>query len=271
LSDHFTSTIPANLGLEATVLDGTVDSRHVKHALPALREGHKPTEGVHPHANRKSLGNQPHTRHFIILPAGNRSRFYLFTKRALDLIGAVVALVLLSPIMLAALLVLVVTTKGRPIFCQQRIGFCGRRFTMFKFRSMVTGAADQQHLVDNDQDGPIFKNFADPRITRFGRFLRTTSIDETPQLINVLLGNMSLVGPRPPLAKEVEKYEPWQRQRLSIKPGLTCLWQVRGRSEIGFDDWMRMDIWYLKHQNLWTDLKLLLLTPYSVLSRRGAY
>jgi lipopolysaccharide/colanic/teichoic acid biosynthesis glycosyltransferase len=136
---------------------------------------------------------------------------------------------------------------------------------------MVLGAAGMQDQVDNQQEGPIFKNMADPRITRVGRFLRCTSIDETPQLLNVLMGRMSLVGPRPPLALEVAEYEPWQLRRLSVKPGLTCLWQVAGRSEIGFERWMQMDIWYVKHQNLLTDMWLLYRTPRSVLSRRGAY
>jgi lipopolysaccharide/colanic/teichoic acid biosynthesis glycosyltransferase len=112
---------------------------------------------------------------------------------------------------------------------------------MWKFRTMRLDADKVQHLVQNEKDGPIFKNRRDPRITRIGRFLRSTSIDETPQLISVLLGDMSLVGPRPPIAKEVAVYQPWQRQRLAVKPGLTCLWQVSGRSEIGFEQWVRMD------------------------------
>jgi lipopolysaccharide/colanic/teichoic acid biosynthesis glycosyltransferase len=164
-----------------------------------------------------------------------------------------------------------VTTKGRPFFCQERVGLCGRTFLLYKFRTMVLNADKLQHLVENEQDGPIFKNRIDPRITRIGRFLRSSSIDELPQLLNVLLGQMSLVGPRPPLAFEVAEYEPWQRQRLSVKPGLTCVWQVSGRSEIGFEEWMHMDAWYVQHQNLLLDLKLLLKTPWVVLSRRGAF
>ena len=128
-----------------------------------------------------------------------------------------------------------------------------------------------QHLVQNQQQGPIFKNRHDPRITRIGRFLRRTSIDEMPQLFNVLRGQMSLVGPRPPLAKEVALYKAWQRRRLAVRPGLTCLWQVSGRSDIGFEHWVRLDLWYLRHQSLSTDLKLLVRTPLCVLSCRGAY
>jgi lipopolysaccharide/colanic/teichoic acid biosynthesis glycosyltransferase len=128
-----------------------------------------------------------------------------------------------------------------------------------------------QHAVANEKDGPIFKNRRDPRITRIGRLLRSTSIDEMPQLFNVLSGSMSLVGPRPPVAEEVAQYKPWQRRRLAVKPGLTCLWQISGRSEIQFEHWVRMDLWYLENQSFSTDLKLLVRTPASVISRRGAY
>ena len=143
---------------------------------------------------------------------------------------------------------------------------------MIKFRTMRLDADKVQHLVQNQHnDGPIFKNRRDPRITRIGRFLRKTSIDEMPQLFNVLAGHMSLVGPRPPVEKEVVQYKVWQRSRLAIKPGLTCLWQVSGRSEIGFEDWVRMDIWYARNQNFFTDLWLLIKTPWTVITGRGAY
>jgi len=204
-------------------------------------------------------------------PEGNLSPEYLWGKRLLDVAGAVVLLVLLGPIMLVTFVVLLVSTRGRPLFAQRRIGYLGRPFTMLKFRTMVADAVLRQGEVSNEKDGPIFKNRRDPRTTRIGRFLRKTSIDETPQLFNVLLGQMSLVGPRPPVGEEVAHYKPWQRRRLAVKPGLTCLWQVSGRSEIGFEDWVRMDIWYLRNQGLWTDCKLLLHTPLSVLSGRGAY
>ena len=142
---------------------------------------------------------------------------------------------------------------------------------MWKFRSMVVGADARLHLVPNEAQGPIFKNRRDPRITRIGAILRKTSVDELPQLFNVLLGHMSLVGPRPPVAREVAEYEPWQLRRLAVKPGLTCLWQVSGRSEVGFEDWVRMDLWYVDNQSLLTDIELLLATPRSVLSCRGAF
>lgn len=206
-----------------------------------------------------------------IMEEGNESPIYRAVKRAGDALGAVVLLILFAPIMLTALIVLAITTRGRAIFVQERVGLCGRRFRMYKFRTMILDAAKKQHLVSNEKDGPIFKNRRDPRITPVGAFLRSTSIDEMPQLINVLLGQMSLVGPRPPVPAEVAKYQPWQLRRLAVKPGLTCLWQVSGRSEIGFDEWVRMDVWYLRNQNLATDLRLLAKTPLSVISRRGAY
>jgi lipopolysaccharide/colanic/teichoic acid biosynthesis glycosyltransferase len=206
-----------------------------------------------------------------LMPAGNRTSLYLALKRSIDVAGTLALLLLLSPVMLATWLILMWTTKGKPIFVQERVGFLGRPFRMYKFRTMIVGAAAQQQAIANHKDGPIFKNFSDPRITRVGRILRSLSIDETPQLFNVLLGQMSLVGPRPALAHEVRQYQPWQRARLTVKPGLTCLWQVSGRSEIGFDEWMRMDAWYVEHQTFWTDLNLLARTPWSVISRKGAY
>ncbi len=136
---------------------------------------------------------------------------------------------------------------------------------------MCMDADKKQHLVSNQQSGPVFKNRCDPRITRLGRVLRMLSIDEMPQVFNVLRGDMALVGPRPPVAKEVVNYQPWQLKRLAIKPGLTCLWQVSGRCEIGFEDWVRMDIWYMANQSLRTDLWLLCKTPWSVITGRGAY
>jgi lipopolysaccharide/colanic/teichoic acid biosynthesis glycosyltransferase len=209
--------------------------------------------------------------YFQVQPEGNTSRAYRLAKRSGDIAGGLVALLLFSPIMLVTLVVLTITTKGRPLFIQERIGYCGRRFPMIKFRTMRLDADKLQHQVQNEKDGPIFKNRRDPRITRVGRFLRSSSIDEMPQIFNVLAGHMSLVGPRPPIAKEVAKYQVWQSRRLAVQPGLTCLWQVSGRSEIGFEDWVRMDIWYLQNQNIKTDLSLLVRTPISILTGQGAY
>ena len=207
----------------------------------------------------------------VLEPQGNLNPSYVRIKRWLDVVGAIGLIVAFSPILLVTFLALCVTTKGRPLFLQQRVGMCGRRFTMIKFRTMRLDAAKLQAQVTNEKDGPIFKNRRDPRITRIGRFLRSTSIDEMPQLFNVLAGQMSLVGPRPAVISEVVQYRPWQRKRLAVRPGLTCLWQISGRSEVAFEEWMRMDLWYLRNQGLKTDLGLLIRTPLKVLSRQGAY
>jgi lipopolysaccharide/colanic/teichoic acid biosynthesis glycosyltransferase len=217
-------------------------------------------------ARRRLVRGEP-----FVASEGHPSKFYHASKRAFDLVGALLVLCLLSPILLTVYLVLVVTTRGRPFFSQARLGYQGKPFRMLKFRTMSLDAEARRDEVKNEKDGPIFKNRGDARITRLGRVLRCTSLDETPQLLNVLLGHMSLVGPRPPIGQEVAEYEPWQRRRLAVKPGLTCLWQVSGRSEIGFTDWMRMDLWYVRNQSWPTDLTLLARTPWSVLSGRGAY
>ncbi len=224
--------------------------------------------------------NEPDLGHFeaaeavrslCISPEGNLSRAYCLTKRLLDIAGALALLVVFAPVMAALLLVLTVTTRGKPLFWQWRSGHCGRPFRVFKFRTMVADAQHRQHEVANEVGGPIFKNRHDPRITRLGRILRKTSLDETPQLLSVLWGRMSLVGPRPLASQEVARFTPQELRRLAVKPGLTCLWQVSGRSDIGFDEWTRLDLWYVRNQGLWTDLKLLLRTPMSVLTGRGAY
>ena len=227
----------------------------------------------HPRVERRA---RPRHKELAILYSevaadGNRSRAYQLAKRSLDIVGACVAIVLLSPIMLVTFAILLVTTRGKPLYSQTRIGECGRKFTLFKFRTMVWNAERVLQFVENEQDGPVFKNRRDPRVTAIGAMLRRFSIDEMPQLFNVLLGDMSLVGPRPPIESEVCRYETWQLRRLAVKPGLTCLWQVSGRCEIGFTQWVRMDLWYIDRQSLWLDLVLLVQTPLAVLTGRGAY
>jgi lipopolysaccharide/colanic/teichoic acid biosynthesis glycosyltransferase len=207
----------------------------------------------------------------LVAGGGNRRLLYRIAKRCLDVTGSVALILLCSPLLLTILAVLTVTTGGRPLFVQTRVGYRGRCFRMLKFRTMRRDAEQVRAEVVNEMDGPIFKNRRDPRITRVGRFLRRTSLDELPQLFHVLAGRMSLVGPRPPIPTEVEQYQPWQLQRLSVPPGLTCLWQISGRSEIGFEEWVRMDLRYARRQGLVTDLQLLLKTPWSVLCGRGAY
>jgi exopolysaccharide biosynthesis polyprenyl glycosylphosphotransferase len=194
-------------------------------------------------------------------------------KRAIDLLGAVLALVVLSPVILVLALLVKLTSPGPVFYRSTRIGRGGRPFTFIKLRSMVQDAEYKRRQLKhlNEADGPVFKIARDPRITPIGRFLRTTSLDEVPQFWNVLRGDMSLVGPRPPIAEEVAQYEPWQLRRLDVRPGITCLWQISGRSRIGFQEWMRLDLEYIRHQSLRLDLKILLRTIPAVLSREGAY
>jgi exopolysaccharide biosynthesis polyprenyl glycosylphosphotransferase len=200
--------------------------------------------------------------------------FYLrFGKRLIDMVGAVLALALHSPLLIFAALAIKIESRGPVFYRSTRIGKNGRPFTFLKLRSMVDGADRRRHHVVhlNEADGPVFKISNDPRVTRVGRFLRVTSIDEIPQFLNVLRGEMSLVGPRPPLPAEVSQYEPWQLHRLDVLPGITCLWQISGRSRIGFQEWMRLDLEYIKHRSFLLDLKILLRTIPAVLSRDGAY
>ncbi len=196
----------------------------------------------------------------------------LLVKRLLDILGASVGLLLASPVMIGAALAIKLTSKGPVFFKQVRAGRHGRKFTMLKFRSMVVDAealkAKLAHL--NEMGGPVFKIKKDPRITPIGRLIRSTSVDELPQLINVLLGDMSLVGPRPPLPSEVCQYEPWQRRRLSVKPGLTGLWQVSGRNQVDFEQWMALDLEYIDNWSLWLDLKIIFRTVPAVLRGSGA-
>jgi exopolysaccharide biosynthesis polyprenyl glycosylphosphotransferase len=194
-------------------------------------------------------------------------------KRVLDVLLASVGLVLTAPIWLATVLAIKLDSRGPAIFVQERVGRDGRRFRFYKFRSMYIDAeqrlAELQHR--NEGTGPIFKIRKDPRMTRVGTILRRTSLDELPQLINVLKGDMSMVGPRPPLPREVEQYRPEDMIRLTVKPGLTCLWQVRGRSTLGFETWMEYDREYVRGLSLWLDLKILARTIGAVISCRGAY
>jgi lipopolysaccharide/colanic/teichoic acid biosynthesis glycosyltransferase len=192
-------------------------------------------------------------------------------KRALDVVGALAGLVLLAPLMAGIALAVRLTSPGPVLFRQRRSGRGGKPFVMYKFRTMVADAEDRKArlLALNEQDGPAFKIRDDPRVTPLGRFLRQTSLDELPQLWNVLRGDMSLVGPRPLPCDESEACAGWQRRRLDVTPGLTCIWQVRGRNRVSFADWARMDVRYIRTQSLVQDLKLLVLTLPALLLRRG--
>jgi len=196
----------------------------------------------------------------------------LFIKRAMDIALSLFFLILTSPIYLFTAIAIKLTSKGPIFFSQIRCGLNGRKFALYKFRSMIVGAEMKKKMVEkmNEMDGPVFKVKHDPRITTVGRVIRKLSIDELPQFINVLKGDMSIVGPRPPLPVEVELYELWQRRRLSFKPGITCVWQVSGRNNINFERWMEMDLEYIDSWSLWLDFKILVRTFLVVLTGYGA-
>ena len=198
---------------------------------------------------------------------------YRVTKRAFDLIVGSGILLLLLPVIPLVALMIRFDSEGPVFYRQQRIGMGGRPFRFYKFRSM---RADSDRLradlqARNELTGPVFKIKNDPRVTAVGQFLRRSSLDEIPQIFNVLKGDMSIVGPRPALPGEVARYEAWHRRRLEVKPGITCLWQVAGRSHVDFDEWMRLDIEYMSRRSLRTDVAIFLKTIPAVIARRGAY
>ena len=196
----------------------------------------------------------------------------LLLKRMIDAALSIAVLIVLAPLMLVVAILIKLSSPGPVFFVQNRVGMNQRQFKLYKFRSMVADAEERKfslaHL--NERDGPAFKIENDPRITRIGRWLRKTSVDELPQLFNVISGEMSLVGPRPPLPDEVKKYEWLFRKRLSVKPGITCIWQISGRNNVSFDRWMEMDHEYIENWSLWLDLQILVKTIPAVLLSRGA-
>lgn len=198
-------------------------------------------------------------------------RWQQVLKRTVDILGALTAIAIFGIPMLFIAIAIKLTSRGPLLYWQDRVGEHGKVFRFPKFRSMVVNAdALKEQLAHlNEQAGPVFKMKRDPRVTRVGRFIRKHSLDELPQLFCVLFGSMSLVGPRPPIPAEVEKYEWWQRRRLSVKPGLTCLWQCSGRNDIQFDEWMRLDLRYIDEWSLWLDTKLLLKTIPTVIRGSG--
>jgi exopolysaccharide biosynthesis polyprenyl glycosylphosphotransferase len=203
---------------------------------------------------------------------GHHRPWKLAVKRCIDIAVASLLLVLTLPIWLLAMLAIKLDSDGPVFFRQQRSGRLGRPFWFYKFRTMrVDAEAAMSELRGrNEQSGPVFKIRDDPRVTRVGRWLRRYSIDELPQLLHVMTGDMSVVGPRPPLPAEVLQYEIDHRARLSMRPGITCLWQVSGRNEIAFGDWVKLDLEYIERWSLWLDLEIMLLTIPAVLSGRGA-
>lgn len=197
---------------------------------------------------------------------------YRFMKRSLDIVLSLIALICLSPLFLIVAVLIKCDSKGTVLYSQVRIGIWGKPFKMYKFRSMCMDADKQLEQLEalNERDGPVFKISNDPRVTRVGKFIRKTCIDELPQLINILKGEMSIVGPRPPLPNEVDQYTPYQMKRLDVRPGLTCYWQIKKGKRTTFEEWVEMDLKYIRERSLRVDIKIIFLTMRVVLSGKGS-
>lgn len=210
------------------------------------------------------------TFYFSVLP---KRLLTLAIKRVIDFSGALILITILSPLVIILGILVKLTSKGTILFRQERVGLNGRRFTLYKFRTMIEGAEELRDklLNQNEMDGPVFKIKEDPRITLIGRFIRRFSLDEIPQLINVFRGDMSLVGPRPLPMFEAANINGFERRRFSMKPGITCLWQIKGRNLLNFKEWMSLDLEYIDQWSLWLDTKILLKTLPAILAGRGAY
>lgn len=190
------------------------------------------------------------------------SIFYSAIKRIMDVFLSSLGLIVLSPLLLIVAIAIKLESRGPIVFVQERVGLNGKRFKMYKFRSMVSDAEEMKKNLEecNEMSGPMFKMKEDPRVTKIGKFIRKTSIDELPQFVNVIKGEMSIVGPRPSLPKEVEQFESWMLERLDVKPGITCIWQVSGRNDVSFKQWMEMDIKYVRKKSIGLDIKLIFKT-----------
>jgi exopolysaccharide biosynthesis polyprenyl glycosylphosphotransferase len=267
--------------LEGHVVDEVffaVPTEHIRDIEPAVRKCEELGVKVHVAAELfESTESQTHLEEFCGMPVITLTRVphhagQLLVKRVIDLVVSAVVLIALSPLLLIFAVAIKLTSRGPVFFRQVRSGRNRRQFNLLKFRTMRRDADSRLKELKpyNEMDGPVFKMKDDPRVTRVGRFLRKLSLDELPQLINVLKGDMSLVGPRPPIPDEVSKYERWQMRRLSMKPGLTCLWQVSGRNRIDFENWMKLDLKYIDNWSLWLDMWILLRTIPAVLFARGA-
>jgi exopolysaccharide biosynthesis polyprenyl glycosylphosphotransferase len=210
----------------------------------------------------------------VTIRSGPPDGWQLLAKRLIDICGSALLLLAMAPLLMIVTVLIKLDSPGSVFYKQERVGLNKRRFRVFKFRTMVDGAEKQQPILErlNEAAGPVFKIKTDPRITRLGKFLRRFSIDELPQLFNVLRGEMSLVGPRPLPVRDIERIDvQWHKRRLSVKPGVTCLWQVNGRSNVSFDHWVRMDLEYIDKWCLGLDIKILLKTIPAVLKGSGAY
>lgn len=209
-----------------------------------------------------SVGTSDNLRETVVKFEDNKGFLYYFIKRLIDIVGSVLGLLILSPLFLIMAILIKIDSKGPVFYTHDRVGKNGKIFKMIKFRSMVVNADDikSELLEKNEMNGPMFKIKDDPRITKIGKFMRRTSIDELPQLLNVLKGEMTIVGPRPSLPQEVEQFEPWMMERLNVSQGLTCYWQVMGRNDIDFLEWMELDLKYVRERSTLLDIKLILKT-----------
>lgn len=248
---------------------------------------------IHVFPERKNDQNQDHSPNMTFYPdllQRNASRkFYFFMKRLIDIVGSLCGLVIICPLFVVIPLFIKLSSEGPVIFKQERVGLQGNRFTFLKYRSMYVNNDPMVHkeyvkkLIEDQKDGGadsqdsgtrrgVYKITTDPRMTPIGYLLRKSSLDELPQILNVLKGDMSLVGPRPPIPYELERYDVWHKRRiLEVKPGISGLWQVRGRSLTTFNEMVRLDLKYIRERSLWLDIKILLQTPWAVLSGMGAY
>ncbi|WP_418668201.1 sugar transferase [Allofournierella sp.] len=210
---------------------------------------------------------------FNVRSTPDKGPIWAGVKRVMDVVGSIIGIVLSGPVMLGVAVAVKRCDRGPVLFVQTRVGKNGKEFKMYKFRSMYMDAESRLEELKkyNQVKGPAFKMENDPRVTKVGKFIRKTSLDELPQFFNVLKGDMSIVGPRPPLPREVAQYSDWDWGRLAVKPGLTCYWQISGRSDVSFEDWMKLDLKYVEEQSFWTDLKILWKTVSVVLHGTGAY
>lgn len=266
--------------LESTTIDSLILHPSLTPAQIERCVGESQLRGIPSEFLIGRISLQAATREVVAMPYGTAIRLLphrsaplsTVLKRLTDVTLSLFGLIVLSPVFLIIALMIKLTSPGTVLFAQERVGLRGRIFRCLKFRTMVVNAEalkeDLLHL--NEMSGPVFKIKNDPRVTRIGGFLRKTSLDELPQLWNVLVGDMSIVGPRPPLPSEVSQYEPWQRRRLSVRPGITCLWQISGRNDIDFDAWMALDLAYIDQWSYFRDWWIMLKTVPAVLLRKGA-
>lgn len=266
--------------LDSEVVDEVIFSApldHVSDSLPYVRLCEEVGVTAHVQAESMTCHSTPEMVDFHGVPLlaytpARHSPELLAVKRLFDLVLAIVGIALTGPIMLICAIFIKLSSPGPIFFRQRRSGLNGREFLMYKFRTMDPNAESNQAKIAhlNESSGPVFKIKNDPRVTKIGKMLRRWSLDELPQLFNVVKGDMAIVGPRPPIPAEVAKYDRWQRRRLSMRPGLTCIWQIKGRHHIGFEEWMRLDLLYIDHWSLRLDLLILFKTVATVVSGSGA-